>query len=77
LKWDISSSDVPPRTEAHLREALVLVKATEIYGHLAEDHRVREADSRLALGLPKDTREHVSEVAAKSFALCRRRDSNS
>ena len=31
---------------------------SETYGHIAEDHRVREADTRLALGLgrsgPKD-----------------------
>ena len=29
------------------------VLTSETYGHIAEDHRVREADQRLALGLPK------------------------
>lgn len=27
------------------------ILTTETYGHIAEDHRVREADTRLALGL--------------------------
>jgi hypothetical protein len=42
------------------------ILTTEIYGHLAEDHRVREADSRLALGLPKGDREQLSDVAAEA-----------
>jgi integrase len=40
------------------------VLTTETYGHIAEDHRVREADTRLALGLPKLGPTAVPEGAA-------------
>jgi integrase len=42
------------------------ILTTEIYGHLAEDHRVREADSRLTLGLAQSGPEPVTDVAAEA-----------
>lgn len=38
---------------------------TEVYGHLAEDHRVREADNRLTLGLGAGPRLVEEEPHAK------------
>jgi integrase len=40
------------------------VLTSETYGHTGEDHRVREADQRLALGLGKPGPRPLSEVGA-------------
>src|SRR5439155_411716 len=42
------------------------VLTTETYGHIAEDHRVREADQRLALGLPKPGPRDADEGASEA-----------
>jgi integrase len=42
------------------------VLTSETYGHIAEDHRVREADQRLALGLPKPGHA-LAEKGARNF----------
>jgi hypothetical protein len=44
------------------------VLTSETYGHIGEDHRIREADERLALGIGKPGPKPVADPATAKSA---------